>query len=74
MISWQRRAESQIKIEKVRLAMHETLSGIRHDLAKVQGYIFKDRKDPSDAYDTPSLDGAGPSTSGCWLRRLSGRF
>ena len=48
------------KNEKVRLDMHETLSGIRHDLAKVQEYVFQNGKDPSDAYDTPSFDGAGP--------------
>ena len=46
--------------EKVRLDMHETLSGIRHELAKVQEFIMRNGKDPSDAYDTPSFDGAGP--------------
>lgn len=46
MISWPRRAESQIKIETVRLDMHETRL---HDLAKVQEYIFKNGKDPSDS-------------------------
>ena len=47
--------------EKVRLNMHETLSGIRHELAKVQEYIMRNGKDPDDAYDTPSFDGTGPT-------------
>ncbi|KAF6225192.1 hypothetical protein HO133_010389 [Letharia lupina] len=45
--------------EKVRLDMHETLGGIRHDLAKVQEYIMKNGEDPSGTYDTPSFDGTG---------------
>ena len=47
--------------EKVRLDMHETLSGLRHERAKVQMYIAEHGTDPSDAYDTPSFDGAGPT-------------
>lgn len=43
--------------ERVRLDMHETLSGIRHDLAKVREYIMKTGKDPVGAYDTPSFEG-----------------
>lgn len=43
--------------EKIRLDMHETLSGLRHELAKLQEYIMKTGKDPSDAYDTPSFEG-----------------
>ena len=45
--------------EKIRVDMHETLSSIRHDLAKVHEYIMKNGKDPSDTYDTPSFGGAG---------------
>ena len=43
--------------EKVALDMHEQLSGIRHELAKVREYIVRNGKDPGDAYDTPSFDG-----------------
>ncbi len=46
--------------ERIRLDMHETLSGIRHDLAKVRQYIMKNGKDPDGTYDTPSFDGKGP--------------
>ena len=45
--------------EKVKLDMHETLSRIRHDLAKLQERIMSTGKDPDDAYDTPSFDGPG---------------
>ena len=45
--------------EKVRLDMHETLSGIRHELAKVREFIVENGTDPRDAYDTPSFDGTG---------------
>ena len=46
--------------EKSRLDMQETLSSIRHELAKVQEYIVRNGKDPDDAYDTPSFDAMGP--------------
>lgn len=49
------------KNERVRLDMHETLGGLRHDLAKMQEYIMKNGQDPSDSYDTPSFDGTGPT-------------
>ena len=52
------------KNEKVRIDMHETLSGIRHDLAKVHEYIMENGKDPGDTYDTPSFGDTKPHTNG----------
>ena len=51
-----------IRNEKIRLDMHETLSSIRHDLAKVQELVMSTGKDPDNAYDTPSFDGSGRTT------------
>lgn len=49
------------KNEKVRLDMHETLSDIRHDLAKMHEYIMANGKDPADTSDTPFFDSKGPT-------------
>lgn len=46
--------------DRIRLEMHKTISGIRHDLTKLQEGIMKTGKDPADTYDTPSFDGTGP--------------
>ena len=48
-----------ISNEQVRLDMHESLSTLRHDLAKVQQQVMETGKDPDDAYDTPSFDSTG---------------
>ena len=45
-----------IRNEKIRLDMHDMLSGLRHVLAKTQEYIMQTGKDPDDAYDTPAFD------------------
>ena len=46
-----------VRNEKVRLDMHEMLSGLRHELVKVQEYIMTTGKDPQGTYDTPAFDG-----------------
>ena len=46
-----------VRNEKVRLDMHEMLSGLRHKLAKLQEYIMNTGKDPDGTYDTPSFSG-----------------
>ena len=48
-----------VRNPKVKLDMHEKISGLRHELAKVQEYIMTTGKDPDDAYDTPAFDGSG---------------
>ena len=45
--------------EKIRLDVHETLSGIRHNVVKVQDHMMRTDKDPEDAYDIPLFDGIG---------------
>ncbi|KAI9815466.1 MAG: hypothetical protein M1827_002600 [Pycnora praestabilis] len=42
--------------EKIRVEMHEMLSGIRHDISKTQEYILANGKDPEGTYDTPTFD------------------
>ena len=49
-----------LRNQKVRLDMHETLSSVRHDLAKVHEYIMRTGKDPDRSYDTPSFEGKDP--------------
>ena len=56
--------------EDVRLDTHETLSGIRHDLAKIRGYIINTGQGPEVAYDTSSFEGKGPTQQGCRIRGL----
>ncbi len=48
-----------VRNEKVKLDMHEIISGLRHELAKLQQYIMETGKDPDNAYDTPTFDGTG---------------
>ncbi|KAI4127872.1 MAG: hypothetical protein LQ347_004414 [Umbilicaria vellea] len=45
--------------EKIRLDMHELLSGIRHEVSKIQEYIMTNSKDPEGTYDTPAFNGKG---------------
>ena len=45
--------------ERVKLDMHEILSGLRHQIEKTKQYVWEHGKDPDDAYDTPSFDGSG---------------
>lgn len=44
-----------VRNARVRMDMHKVISGIQHDLAKLQDYIMANGKDPADAYDTPSF-------------------
>ncbi|KAI9875798.1 MAG: hypothetical protein M1830_007989 [Pleopsidium flavum] len=45
--------------EKVRVDMHELLSGLRHEVKKTQEYIMRTSKDPDGTYDTPSFENDG---------------
>ena len=50
---------ASVRNERVRMELHELVSGIRHQIEKVKEEIWRTGRDPEGVYDRPDFGGMG---------------